>query len=324
MWQYVLKRVLLAIPTVFGAAAIIFFMLRVMMPGDVCELKIGADGGAYDPEQVEICRSKFNLNAPLYEQFADFAIGIVTFDFGDSMWTGRPVTHEVGLRFELSLQIAVMATLISVAISLPLGTLSAVYQNTWVDYVVRTVSIAGIAVPSFFLGILIILGILSVSQMLTGVRWSPPIEYVPLWRDPLYNLSMTIWPALATGYRYSAVATRMTRSSLLEVLREDYIRTARAKGLMEKLIINRHALRNSLLPVITVIGIEFAFLMGGLVVTEQVFNLNGLGKLLVQSVTFNDYNMTQAIVMIIVLIFVLCNVLVDITYAWLDPRIRYS
>ena len=324
MWQYVVKRLLLAIPTVLGAAAIIFFMLRVLMPGDVCELKIGADGGAYDPEQVQICREKFHLTDPLIVQFGRFAEGIATFNYGDSMWTGRPVMHEVGLRFQLSLQIAIMATVISIAIALPLGTLSAVYQNTWVDYVVRTISIAGIAVPSFFLGIIIIYGLLALSGYFFGVRWAPPIDYIPIWKDPLYNLSMTIWPAMATGYRYSAVATRMTRSSLLEVLREDYIRTARAKGLIEKLVINRHALKNSLLPVITVIGIEFAFLMGGLVVTEQVFNLNGLGRLLVQSVTFNDYNMTQAIVMIIVLVFVLSNVVVDILYAWLDPRIRYS
>ena len=152
----------------------------------------------------------------------------------------------------------------------------------------------------------------------------PPIKYVPLWVDPLYNLSMTIFPALATGYRYSAVATRMTRSALLEVLREDYVRTARAKGLIQRLIIRRHALKNALLPVVTIIGIEFAFLIGGLVVTEQVFNLNGLGKLFVASVTHHDYAMTQALVMLVVAIFVFTNFLVDIVYAWLDPRIRYS
>jgi peptide/nickel transport system permease protein len=152
----------------------------------------------------------------------------------------------------------------------------------------------------------------------------PPIQYVPIWEDPMTNLSMLIWPALATGYRYSAVATRMTRSALLEVLREDYVRTARAKGLFEKIIINRHALKNAMLPVVTVIGIEFAFLMGGLVVTEQVFNLNGLGKLFVESVTNNDYTLTQALVMLVVLIFVVTNFLVDLLYAWLDPRIRFS
>ena len=152
----------------------------------------------------------------------------------------------------------------------------------------------------------------------------PPIQYVPIWEDPAYNLSMTVWPAVATGYRYSAVATRMTRSALLEVLREDYVRTARAKGLLEKIIINRHALKNSLLPVVTVIGIEFAFLMGGLVVTEQVFNLNGLGKLFVESVINKDYTLTQALVMLVVTIFILMNFVVDLFYGWLDPRIRYA
>ena len=322
MWQYIIKRLFLMIPTVIGAAIIIFILPR-MMPGDICELKF-SEGGAYSIEQVNLCREKLGLTKPVLVQFGEFLVGIATFDYGTSMWTGRAITHEIGLRFELSLQVAIMATIFSIAIALPLGTLSAVYQNTWIDYTVRGISIAGIAMPSFWLGILIILALLSVSEAMTGTRWSPPIDYVPIWEDPGYNLSMLIWPALATGYRYSAVSTRMTRSSLLEVLREDYIRTARAKGLMEKLIINRHALKNALLPVITIIGMEFAFLMGGLVVTEQVFNLNGLGRLLVQAVTQKDYTMTQAIVMIIVLVFVFCNIVVDILYAWLDPRIRYS
>jgi peptide/nickel transport system permease protein len=240
------------------------------------------------------------------------------------MWTGRPITEEIALRFQLSLQIAVMATITAVLLAIPLGTISAVKQNTWIDYVVRGFSIAGIAMPSFWLGILIILGLLITTKKVFGVAWMPPIKYVPLWQDPLYNLSMTIFPALATGYRYSAVATRMTRSALLEVLREDYVRTARAKGLIQQLIIRRHALRNALLPVVTIIGIEFAFLIGGLVVTEQVFNLNGLGKLFVASVTHHDYAMTQALVMLVVAIFVFTNFVVDIVYAWLDPRIRYG
>jgi len=322
MWQYIVKRLFLMIPTVIGAAIIIFILPR-MMPGDICELKF-AEASSYSVEQVDLCRQNLGLNDPMLVQFGHFLWGIVTFDYGDSMWTGRSIIHEIGLRFELSLQVAIMATIVSIAIAVPMGTLSAVYQNTWIDYLVRGVSIAGIAMPSFWLGILIILALLNISEAMTGTRWSPPIEYVPIWEDPVYNLSMLIWPAMATGYRYSAVSTRMTRSSLLEVLREDYVRTARAKGLMEKLIINRHALKNALLPVITIIGMEFAFLMGGLVVTEQVFNLNGLGRLLVQAVTQKDYTMTQAIVMIIVLVFVFCNIVVDILYAWLDPRIRYS
>ena len=205
-----------------------------------------------------------------------------------------------------------------------MGIVSAVKRNTWADYAVRAFSIAGIAMPSFWLGILIILGLLITSQAWYGVPWMPPITYVPIWEDPWTNLSMLIWPALATGYRYSAVATRMTRSAMLEVLREDYVRTARAKGLIEKVIVNRHALKNALLPVVTVIGIEFAFLMGGLVVTEQVFNLNGLGKLFVESVNNHDYTMTQSLVMLVALIFVITNFVVDLFYAWLDPRIRYS
>jgi peptide/nickel transport system permease protein len=211
-----------------------------------------------------------------------------------------------------------------VVTAIPPGILSAVKQNTWVDYLVRALSIAGVAMPSFWLGILIILGILITSKAWFGMPWMPPIKYVPIWIDPLYNLRMLIWPALATGYRYSAVATRMTRSAMLEVLREDYVRTARAKGLMRRLIIRRHALRNALLPVITVIGIEFAFLMGGLVVTEQVFNLNGLGKLFVESVANQDYSMTQALVMLVVTVFALANLCVDVVYAWIDPRIRFN
>jgi peptide/nickel transport system permease protein len=178
--------------------------------------------------------------------------------------------------------------------------------------------------PSFWLGIMIILGLLIVTQAWSGTPWMPPIIYVSPFEDLAGNLSQLIWPAVATGYRYSAVATRMTRSALLEVLREDYVRTARAKGLMENVIINRHALKNAMLPVVTVIGIEFAFLIGGLVVTEQVFNLNGLGKLFVESVLTLDFMLTQQLVMLVVVIFVFTNFVVDIFYAWLDPRIRYS
>ena len=226
-----------------------------------------------DPKAIALCRTELGLDRLYVVQFLDFIWGFIRFDFGNSMWTGRPITEEIALRFQLSLQIAIMATITAVALAIPLGTISAVRQNTWIDYLVRAFSIAGIAMPSFWLGILIILGLLVTTKSVFGVSWMPPIKYVPLWVDPLYNLSMTIFPALATGYRYSAVATRMTRSALLEVLREDYVRTARAKGLVQKLIIRRHALRNALLPVVTIIGIEFAFLRRCR--TEQVFIRNG-------------------------------------------------
>jgi len=323
MSKYIFKRLLMMIPTLLGAAVFVFFLLR-MIPGDVCELRLAGTGLYADPAEILLCQQNLGLDQPLFGQFIDFIVGYATFDLGISMWTGSPITEEIGLRFELSLQVAIMATLVAVLIAIPFGVISAVKQNTWIDYVVRTFSIAGIAMPSFWLGILIILGLLIGTQELFGEPWMPPIDYVPIWEDPLRNLSQLIWPAVATGYRYSAVATRMTRSALLEVLREDYVRTARAKGLAEKIIINRHALKNALLPVVTIIAIEFAFLMGGLVVTEQVFNLNGLGKLFVESVGSQDYNMTQQLVMLVVLIFVMTNFLIDIMYAWLDPRIRYS
>jgi peptide/nickel transport system permease protein len=323
MLAYIVKRVLLMIPTLLGAAVLVFLLMRAI-PGDVCVLRLASGGGSIDPTVLQNCRAEIGTDQPMLIQFLQFVKGLATFDFGKSMWTGRAIVEEVGLRFQLSLQVAIMATLTAILIAIPLGTISAVKQNTAIDYVVRAFSIAGVAMPSFWLGILIILGILIASKAWFGVSWMPPITYVPIWVDPIHNLSMLIWPALATGYRYSAVATRMTRSAMLEVLREDYVRTARAKGVFRKLIVRRHALRNALLPVITIIGIEFAFLMGGLVVTEQVFNLNGLGKLFVESVANHDYNMTQALVMLVVGIFALTNLVVDIIYAWLDPRIRYS
>lgn len=322
MWQYTVKRILMTIPTLFGAAVLVFFLLR-LIPGDVCMLRLAGTGSNVDPNVLAQCRLELGLDEPAITQFLSWIWGFVQGDFGRSMWTGRPINVEIASRFPLSLQVALMATFISVVIAIPLGVLAAVKQDSWVDYVVRLFSIAGIAMPSFWLGILMILGILIISQAWFGAPWMPPIRYVPIWEDPFHNLSMLIWPALATGYRYSAVTLRMTRSSMLEVLREDYVRTARAKGLVEKLIVNRHALRNALLPVITIVGIEFAFLMGGLVVTEQVFNLNGLGRLFVQSVTQHDFAMTQALVMVVVTIFIFINFLVDMCYAWLDPRIRY-
>ena len=316
MYKYIVKRLLLMVPTLLGAAVLVFALLR-MVPGDVCEVRMAGTGLYADQEAIDTCRENLGMNDPYYVQFFDFIAGYVTFDLGESMWTGKPVTYEIGIRFELSLQLAIMATLVAIAVAIPLGVISAIKQNTWIDYVVRAFSIAGIAMPSFWLGILIILGLLITTQAWFGQPWMPPIEYVSVFEDPVANMSQLIWPAVATGYRYSAVATRMTRSALLEVLREDYVRTARAKGLFERVIINRHALKNALLPVVTVIALEFAFLMGGLVVTEQVFNLNGLGKLFVEAVLNHDFTLTQHLVMLVVAIFVLTNLVVD-------PRIRYS
>jgi peptide/nickel transport system permease protein len=316
MIRYVWRRLLLALLTLLGVAVLIFVMLRVV-PGDVVELKLRGEGGAVTQDVIEHERARLGLDQPLPAQFAAWMRGLATFDLGKSMWTERPVAEEISLRFSLSLELALLTMLVSVAIALPLGTVSALLRDSWVDYGVRVVSIAGLAVPSFWLGMLIILFLLGV------FGWLPPITFVPLWQDPLTSLSQLIWPALAVGYRYSAIVTRMLRSSIIEVMSEDYIRTARAKGLWERLVIGRHALRNALLPTTTVIGLEFAFLIGGLVVTEQVFNLNGLGRLFVQAVSHNDFTLIQGLVMVIATVAILVNLAVDLIYATLDPRIRY-
>ncbi len=316
MRRYIVIRLLLMFPTLLGVAVLVFLLMRVI-PGDIVELKYAGVGTYASKETLAKERALLGLDKPLWQQFLSWMWGIVRLDFGTSMWTGRPISQEIAIRLQLSVQLAVMATLVAVFLSIPLGTLAALKQDTWVDYAVRVFSIAGLAMPSFWLGILMILG------LLIFFRWLPPMFFTPLWVDPVQNLSQLIWPALAVGYRYSAVATRMTRSSVLEVLREDYVRTARAKGLWEKLVITRHTMKNAMLPVLTVIGLEFAFLIGGLVVTEQVFNLNGIGLLFVEAIARRDYTMTQSLILLTAFVFLFVNFLVDILYAWLDPRIRY-
>ena len=317
MGIYILKRLLAMIPTLLGVAVLIFVLLRVV-PGDVVEARYLTQGSQFQSQDLmDQERAKLGLDQPLWKQFTTWMAGIARLDFGLSMWTGSPITEEIKLRFALSLQLAIMASLLAQVLAIPLGILAAVKQDTWVDYAVRVFSIAGLATPSFWLGIIMIL------SMLVIFKWVPPMVFTPLWVNPWENLVQMIWPALAVGYRYSAVGTRMMRSAMLEVLREDYIRTARAKGLWLKLILSRHALRNAILPVLTIMSLEFAFLLGGLVVTEQVFNLNGLGMLFVQAIAHRDYTLTQALVMLVATFFLFVNFFVDIAYAWIDPRIHY-
>jgi peptide/nickel transport system permease protein len=314
--KYLFKRFLLMLPTLFGVALVTFMLIRVI-PGDVVELRYSGDRGAVSQEILDKERARIGLDKPIWQQFLTWIGGVVRLDFGTSMWTGAPIWEEIKLRFTLSFQLAIMATAVAVLLAIPLGVLAALKQDSWIDYSVRVFSIAGQAMPSFWLGIVIIL------LMLVVFKWLPPMVYTPFWQNPVQNLAQLIWPALAVGYRYSAIATRMTRSAMLEVLREDYIRTARAKGLMQKLILSRHALKNAMLPVLTVVALEFAFLIGGLVVTEQVFNLNGIGLLFVQAVAHRDYTLLQALIMLVAGAFIVVNFMMDVAYAWLDPRIRY-
>ena len=314
MLRYILQRLLLMIPTLIGVAILVFFLLR-LAPGDPVQMMM--DGANVSREVIDAERARLGLDRPIYVQFLTWFGALLKGDFGVSIWTGRPVLYEIGIRLELSLQVAVMATILAVLIAVPLGTLSAIFKDSWIDHLVRVFSIAGLAVPSFWLGMIIIL------LLLTYFSWIPPLTFTPFFEDPLKNLSQLIWPAIAVGFRYSSVAMRMMRSSVLEVLQEDYVRTARAKGVYERLVISRHAMRNALLPVVTVVGLEFAFLIGGLVVTEQVFNLNGIGKLFVQAVSRGDYTMIQGLVLLVAVFFVMINFVIDMLYAFLDPRVRY-
>jgi peptide/nickel transport system permease protein len=317
MRTYVLKRLLLMVPTLLGVATLVFLLLRVL-PGDVVLLRLAGEGGKVADEVLRAERARLGLDQALWRQYVDWIWGLVRGDLGLSMWTGRPVAQEIRIRMTLSVELTILATLLAAAVSIPLGTLAALRRSTWVDYLLRVFSISGLSLPSFWLGVLIVL------LLLRLFAWSPPLTFTAFWQDPVANLSQLVWPALVVGFRSAALSARMMRSALLEVLGDDYIRTARAKGLSERAVVRRHAVRNALLPVITVVGLESAVILGGLVVTEQVFNLNGLGKLLLEAVTRRDYTLTQALVMLSASTFVVMNLLIDLCYAWLDPRIRYQ
>jgi peptide/nickel transport system permease protein len=317
MLRYAINRILLMIPTLLGVAVLVFLVLRVI-PGDIVEVKLSAEGNIFTEEQIQAERERLGLADPLPTQFVRYMAGLLHGDLGISLWTERPVLQEIGGRIGLTVELAILSTLLAVIIAFPLGTLAALFRGTWLDYFIRIITIGGLAVPSFWLGMLIIMALL----LTVGVL--PPLGTTSIFTDPVTNLSQMIWPALSVGYRYSAVVARMLRSSILEVLAEDYVRTARAKGLSEKVVIVKHGMRNALLPTVTVIGLEFAFLLGGLVVTEQVFNINGIGKMFVEAVVLNDLTMLQGLVLVVATAFVVVNLFVDLLYAALDPRIRYQ
>ncbi len=318
MWQYIVKRILLMIPTLLGAALVVFLLMHVV-PGDIALLILGTgeQGGDVNLQDLERLRTKMGLDRPLYEQFLSWVWGIMHLNFGTSLWSGAPVLEELKIRLPLTLQVALLATLISTIIAIPLGTMAAVRQDTWVDYGVRVISIGGLAIPAFWTGILIIL------FLVIYFEWSPPLIFVPFWEDPWENFAQLVFPIVTVGYRNAAIATRMTRSAVLEVMREDYIRTAWAKGLQERIVVIKHTLKNAMLPVITIIGAELAFLLGGLVVTETVFTLNGLGRFMVDAILHRDIPVVQTMVLLTAFIIVFVNLMIDLFYAWLDPRISY-
>ena len=317
---YVLRRLLLFVPTLFGASLLIFVLMR-LVPGDIAEILVyqtGSESSAVQKKQIEQIRRELGLDRPVATQYVSWLAGAVRGDFGYSYSQRRPVTEILAERFPRSMELAVVTLVLAAVWSIPLGVVSAVRQNTWLDYLVRVLSISGLSLPIFFTGVLILYLLVRV------FRWLPPLEYVALTEAPLENLKQLIWPALAQAYYISAPIMRLTRSQMLEVVRQDYVRTARAKGLGERAVMYRHALRNSLLPVVTFIGWWGGRLLGGVVIMEIIFAVPGMGLALVQAVSYRDYPTVQAIIFVMALIFLVVNLAVDLLYGWLDPRIRFG
>jgi len=316
----VLRRLVLFVPTLFGASLLIFVLMR-MVPGDIAEILVyqtGAETSSVQKKQIEQIRRELGLDRSLVSQYVGWLAGAVRGDFGYSYSQRRPVTDIVAERFPRSLELAAVTLVLAAVWSIPLGVVSAVRQNTWLDYLVRVLSISGLSLPIFFTGVLMLYLLVRV------FRWLPPLEYVSLTEAPLENLKQLIWPALAQAYYISAPIMRLTRSQMLEVVRQDYVRTARAKGLGERAVMYRHALRNSLLPVVTFIGWWGGRLLGGVVIMEIIFAVPGMGLALVQAVSYRDYPTVQAIIFLMALIFLAVNLAVDVLYGWLDPRIRFA
>ena len=319
MRKYIARRLVLFVPTLLGVSIAIFTLLRVI-PGDVAALMLGgAEGeGSYTQEDLERVREQLGLNDAIYVQYGTWIWQLVRFDLGDSIALGRPIAGEIKRQFPITLQLAIFTGIVVALIAIPVGVLAAVKQDTWIDYILRSIAVVGLAAPSFFVGMLIILG------LSLYFRWIPPIAFVNLWDNPTVAFQQLVFPAMALGFASQGLLLRMTRTQLLEVLREDFVRTARAKGLAERAVVMRHGVRNALLPVVTIAGVQIGFLFSGTVVIETVFNVPGIGRGLIQAMFIRDLPMIQAYIMYFALVALTANFLVDLTYAWLDPRIRYG
>ncbi len=314
MTTYVIKRFLLMVLTLVGMSIVIFALLR-LVPGNIADILFDS-AGFVDPAQKAEIEAELGLDQPVPVQYLSWMGGLLRGDLGYSYVSELPTIDELAPRIPITAKLAVLALIFSVLFGLPLGVISAVKQDTWLDYSLRVISLSGLSLPSFWLGLLILMAFVAYAGIIP-IYTEPPET---LW-DELLLYSV---PAAAVGFRSSALIMRLTRSSMLEILRQDYIRTARSKGASENAINYHHALKNAVLTVITIIGIEAAFLIGGLIVTETVFNIPGMARFLVEAIQWRDYPIVQNLVMFIALVTVLVNFAVDLMYAALDPRIRYS
>lgn len=319
MKQYIARRFVLFIPTLL-LTTVIVFVLFFLVPGDTALFILtGEEGaGAVTEEDIANLRHELGLDRPIHIQYFSWIWGILQGDLGDSIWYKTPVIDELKDKFAVTLQLAIMGIILAFILAVPLGMLSAVKQDTLPDYVCRIISLIGIALPTFWLAILIIYG------LAYFFNWLPPLGYATLWEDPFLNLQQLIFPALAIAFHDMAFTARVTRSSMLEVLREDYVRTARSKGLHELSVIGRHALKNAILPVLTVSGYQFARLLGGVIIVETIFVVPGLGRFLIESIIHRDFVVIQAVILLTAAVVLGLNLIIDLLYGILDPRIRYQ
>ena len=327
MHVFIIRRLLLIIPTVFLTSLIVFFAIR-LIPGSVVDIMESQYSSYYSVPRAEI-EAKLGLDVPILTQYGRWIgvvpqangsfKGVLEGSLGESIWHANSVLKDqIGPRWPVSLELAILGLLISMVIALPIGIFSALRQDTWGDYVARSFAILCIAVPSFWLGTLAI--------VYPSIWWNytPPLMYVSFPADPIKNLSMFIIPSIVLGMGMAGITMRMTRTMMLEVLRQDYVRTAWAKGLRERVVVTRHALKNALIPVITIIGMQVSFLIGGEVIIENIFGLPGLGRLIVTATQDRDYTVVSGVILIFAFVMVLFNLLVDLTYGFFDPRVSYK
>lgn len=314
MTTYILRRLILLIPVLLIVGIVVFALVH-LTPGDPAVVILGPDA---NPEQIEALRDQLGLNDPLHIQFLHWFSGVLRLDFGNSLFFDMSVTEALLQRAQPTILLTLYALVIQLSIGIPAGVIAAVRSNSWVDRLLMVVSIAGAAVPNFFLGILLIL------LFAVTFSWLPSGGYTPITENPVEHFQGMLLPALALGTTTAGLLARLVRTSMLEVLREDYVRTAFAKGLEDRAVVVRHALRNALIPAITIIGGSVGALLGGAVVTETVFTIPGMGRLVVQSIARRDYPVIQGTIMVIAAVYVLVNLIVDILYLFVDPRIRYG
>ena len=316
MYKYALRRLLLAVPVLLLSSLIVFGLMRIM-PGDALTLLMGESGNISERDLAKV-RKQLRLDLPYHEQYALWLWQMVSFSPGDSLFTGEPITTSLKKAVPVAIELAALAMVLGIVIAVPIGVISATRQDSTADYAGRVVAVSGLSIPDFWLGTLVI------TFAALWFHWIPPVGYTSLWVDPWRNLQQFLLPAAVLGFRLAAATMRMTRSTVLEVLREDYVRTAWAKGLAGRIVVYKHALKNALIPVVTIIGGQLGVLLAGTVVVETIFALPGMGRLTVEAILYRDYPVVQTNVMLVAGTLVTLNLLVDLSYAWLDPRIRYS